>query len=114
MELRKVKEDLVVFKKNASMVDYQINEILSNPSSRKHHKCNSIGDNRKKSHFHKKDSALLVGAKYGVCALASAALSIALSSCIKDANKSGLNIYCLLYTSPSPRDLSTSRMPSSA
>ena len=24
------------------------------------------------------------------------------------------NIYCLLYTSPSPRDLSTSRMPSSA
>ena len=27
---------------------------------------------------------------------------------------SGLNIACLLYTSPSPRDLSTSRMPSSA
>ena len=25
-----------------------------------------------------------------------------------------LNSYCLLYTSPSPRDLSTSRMPSSA
>ena len=25
-----------------------------------------------------------------------------------------LNIICLLYTSPSPRDLSTSRMPSSA
>ena len=25
-----------------------------------------------------------------------------------------LNIVCLLYTSPSPRDLSTSRMPSSA
>ena len=25
-----------------------------------------------------------------------------------------LSIYCLLYTSPSPRDLSTSRMPSSA
>ena len=25
-----------------------------------------------------------------------------------------LNLYCLLYTSPSPRDLSTSRMPSSA
>ena len=23
-------------------------------------------------------------------------------------------VYCLLYTSPSPRDLSTSRMPSSA
>ena len=27
---------------------------------------------------------------------------------------SGHDIYCLLYTSPSPRDLSTSRMPSSA
>ena len=26
----------------------------------------------------------------------------------------GENIACLLYTSPSPRDLSTSRMPSSA
>ena len=26
----------------------------------------------------------------------------------------GMDIYCLLYTSPSPRDLSTSRMPSSA
>ena len=24
------------------------------------------------------------------------------------------NVFCLLYTSPSPRDLSTSRMPSSA
>ena len=28
--------------------------------------------------------------------------------------KSTLNNTCLLYTSPSPRDLSTSRMPSSA
>ena len=28
--------------------------------------------------------------------------------------KCGVNINCLLYTSPSPRDLSTSRMPSSA
>ena len=27
---------------------------------------------------------------------------------------SGFNLSCLLYTSPSPRDLSTSRMPSSA
>ena len=26
----------------------------------------------------------------------------------------GINIYCLLYTSPSPRDRSVSRMPSSA
>ena len=28
--------------------------------------------------------------------------------------KDDFNIFCLLYTSPSPRDLSTSRMPSSA
>ena len=28
--------------------------------------------------------------------------------------KSDMDKYCLLYTSPSPRDLSTSRMPSSA
>ena len=28
--------------------------------------------------------------------------------------ESANNIFCLLYTSPSPRDLSTSRMPSSA
>ena len=30
------------------------------------------------------------------------------------ADKDTLSMYCLLYTSPSPRDLSTSRMPSSA
>ena len=29
-------------------------------------------------------------------------------------SKLGVYKYCLLYTSPSPRDLSTSRMPSSA
>ncbi len=34
---------------------------------------------------------------------------------LKDANSiEAVNIPCLLYTSPSPRDLSTSRMPSSA
>ena len=34
---------------------------------------------------------------------------------IKDADQIKANTYaCLLYTSPSPRDLSTSRMPSSA
>ena len=32
----------------------------------------------------------------------------------KVSNKMNLFDYCLLYTSPSPRDLSTSRMPSSA
>ena len=40
------------------------------------------------------DEALMVGAKKGALAL--------------------LHYVCLLYTSPSPRDLSTSRMPSSA
>ena len=30
------------------------------------------------------------------------------------ADETGIPIICLLYTSPSPRDLSTSRMPSSA
>ena len=33
---------------------------------------------------------------------------------LEDTLPSGLEITCLLYTSPSPRDLSTSRMPSSA
>ena len=32
----------------------------------------------------------------------------------KASNNLGLDRHCLLYTSPSPRDLSTSRMPSSA
>ena len=32
----------------------------------------------------------------------------------RDMEKRGLTYTCLLYTSPSPRDLSTSRMPSSA
>ena len=33
---------------------------------------------------------------------------------VRDSNTPTMNIVCLLYTSPSPRDLSTSRMPSSA
>ena len=33
---------------------------------------------------------------------------------IRPAGGGGNSITCLLYTSPSPRDLSTSRMPSSA
>ena len=33
---------------------------------------------------------------------------------VVQANRSTYPIVCLLYTSPSPRDLSTSRMPSSA
>ena len=32
----------------------------------------------------------------------------------EDADAVALSLFCLLYTSPSPRDLSTSRMPSSA
>ena len=37
-------------------------------------------------------------------------------SCIREftINQQAIEIACLLYTSPSPRDLSTSRMPSSA
>ena len=34
--------------------------------------------------------------------------------CFLDITASSDNRHCLLYTSPSPRDLSTSRMPSSA
>ena len=33
---------------------------------------------------------------------------------LKTLPEKALNLGCLLYTSPSPRDLSTSRMPSSA
>ena len=33
---------------------------------------------------------------------------------VEDAGNTPLHFACLLYTSPSPRDLSTSRMPSSA
>ena len=36
------------------------------------------------------------------------------SSLSEDSSELGLSKICLLYTSPSPRDLSTSRMPSSA
>ena len=43
---------------------------------------------------------------------ASSSSSSSLQNLVFDAQHSG--IYCLLYTSPSPRDLSTSRMPSSA
>ena len=31
-----------------------------------------------------------------------------------DVDENAMHVSCLLYTSPSPRDLSTSRMPSSA
>ena len=44
-------------------------------------------------------------------------VSIVLGQAIREAlgDKAGISRYgCLLYTSPSPRDLSTSRMPSSA
>ena len=39
---------------------------------------------------------------------------IAQSECATDSKFANLWMHCLLYTSPSPRDLSTSRMPSSA
>ena len=45
-------------------------------------------------------------------------LNNALSNCLREINTrydfKGLNIACLLYTSPSPRDVEESRMPSSA
>ena len=37
-----------------------------------------------------------------------------IAEAVKDVRQQGLMVICLLYTSPSPRDLSTSRMPSSA
>ena len=36
------------------------------------------------------------------------------SVCYSEKNLDEIYVFCLLYTSPSPRDLSTSRMPSSA
>eukprot|EP00831_Metopus_contortus_P042588 TRINITY_DN3385_c0_g1_i3.p1 TRINITY_DN3385_c0_g1~~TRINITY_DN3385_c0_g1_i3.p1 ORF type:complete len:172 (+),score=26.83 TRINITY_DN3385_c0_g1_i3:39-554(+) len=42
------------------------------------------------------------------------AVSISGSNSVSDINRNLIFITCLLYTSPSPRDLSTSRMPSSA
>ena len=41
-------------------------------------------------------------------------VSKAQSLCLIGPNGAGKSTICLLYTSPSPRDLSTSRMPSSA
>ena len=38
----------------------------------------------------------------------------ALADLARDPNSGAMYLICLLYTSPSPRDLSTSRMPSSA
>ena len=46
-------------------------------------------------------------------ALSEEAIDEIVKADIPDVSKHNLN-YCLLYTSPSPRDLSTSRMPSSA
>ena len=40
--------------------------------------------------------------------------SLTLSAACLSTNALALDVTCLLYTSPSPRDLSTSRMPSSA
>ena len=39
---------------------------------------------------------------------------IAVDAALKAWERYGVRCICLLYTSPSPRDLSTSRMPSSA
>ena len=42
-----------------------------------------------------------------------AVLDVTLNGCFR-INRAAMQYICLLYTSPSPRDLSTSRMPSSA
>ena len=61
-------------------------------------------------------SAVAAGAAgiAGAAAAASVARSSAQTSHDSNAGHSGNSNSCLLYTSPSPRDLSTSRMPSSA
>ena len=61
-----------------------------------------------------------VSEKYFVCSLKCKSLIknteyiISVDSIVFDLNNYKWNKVCLLYTSPSPRDLSTSRMPSSA
>ena len=54
------------------------------------------------------EAALVAGVDHGPQAPSIAAARMAATCGV------GLNNACLLYTSPSPRDLSTSRMPSSA
>ena len=55
---------------------------------------------------------LAVGAIYGLIALGF--VLIYKSSSVLNLAQGEILMVCLLYTSPSPRDLSTSRMPSSA
>ena len=52
---------------------------------------------------------LLIGKDCG-----NVAKSLSEMSAVKKVLHAEADYYCLLYTSPSPRDLSTSRMPSSA
>ena len=52
--------------------------------------------------------------EFGVDNLTSLVKSLSMKSSISSQMTNALYIACLLYTSPSPRDLSTSRMPSSA
>ena len=59
--------------------------------------------------------------KYDISAIGSKPYEALISLCHKQIDTNGLCLLpdfvkksCLLYTSPSPRDLSTSRMPSSA
>ena len=56
--------------------------------------------------------AVITGAGSGIGrGLSLHAASLGMRLVLADINQDG---FCLLYTSPSPRDLSTSRMPSSA
>ena len=69
------------------------------------------------------------GLRVRIAILGTGAIGGVLAGCLSDTNAElvcvsrgrtardlleGLTLFCLLYTSPSPRDLSTSRMPSSA
>ena len=51
---------------------------------------------------------------YGIIIATGVVFALILS--VREGQRRGINedYFCLLYTSPSPRDLSTSRMPSSA
>ena len=60
-------------------------------------------------------TAIVTGATVGIEAATSKRfLEEGANTILVGRSKEKLDDFCLLYTSPSPRDLSTSRMPSSA
>ena len=73
------------------------------------------GDDGTTGLFHggRVDKASVLPMAYGAVDEAQAAIGFARAA-VSDPELNELLTTCLLYTSPSPRDLSTSRMPSSA